>query len=307
MERIAARLAGLAAEIRDRHTGSILKAGLLIVVAGGLWMTFDNLQGRVHALPRYERPLVLEWENLPDWLQLPDNQHILDSLAKEVALSPNDRQLDVELACRIGLKLSATDIGWIRQVQRVRVRPDGVVSVRCEFRRPAAWVKHGGYCYLVDHEAVRLPGRYDASDCQGTALMTLKGVVTSPPNVGETWSGADLSSGLRLVSLLDNKAFRHQVTSVIVANHSGRLDPTKPYVELATDRPGSRIWWGRPPEQEFGTEITATQKITLLETLYRQWGRIDMGRQYVNITTWPDRVAMPTVVKSPTPERLLRS
>jgi hypothetical protein len=80
---------------------------------------------------------------------------------------------------------------------------------------------------------------------------------------------------------------------VRVDNHLGRVNPLLPQIELMTDRPGSRIWWGRAPGEEHGCEINSAQKIALLESLYRQSGRIDMNRSYVNVTTWPDRVAAP--------------
>jgi hypothetical protein len=138
------------------------------------------------------------------------------------------------------------------------------------------------------------------------ALLMIDGVAGAPPDIGYPWPGADVASGLRLSTLLGDKPFRHQIGSINVANHQGRRDRSRPHIELATDRKGSRIWWGRPPEDDFGTEISATQKLLLLETLYRQWGRIDMNRSYVNIMTWPDRVAMPAMMQSSAQGRLLR-
>jgi hypothetical protein len=264
-------------------------AALVLAIIWG----FGRMEQKVLSLERYQRPLYLEWELLPDWLQLPDNRHILDGLARSVDLGEADRQLDAELSGRIGSALSDPRIGWIKSVERIRVRSDGVVTVRCQFRRPAAWVRHGKHCYLVDEQRVRLPGRYQFEDCKGSGLITVLGTRTAPPSVGHVWEGADLSAGVLLVEMLQNRPFRHQVAAVLVDNYNGRKDSARPHIELATDRPDSRVWWGRPPNEEYGREISAAQKITLLETLYRQWGRIDMNRPYVSVTTWPDRVAMP--------------
>lgn len=273
---------------------------MVVVVGVGVCLGFGRLAEQVHALDRFDRELILEWTDLPQWLRLFDNRHILERLSERVELRSEDRLRDPELAERIGLALSAPDVGWIKSVDRVVVRPDNVVSVRCRFRSPSAWVRRGRYCYLVDNERVRLPGRYDPDDCAGGNLLIIDGVRQQAPEVGEAWGGADLAAGLRTAALLTGKPFHPQITSVIVENYDGRLDRSRPHVELATDRPGSRVWWGRPPDEEFGTEITAAQKLTLLQTLYEQYGRIDLGQPYVSIMTWPDRIGVPA---PPAPEK----
>ncbi|MEK6644900.1 MAG: hypothetical protein AABZ08_13435, partial [Planctomycetota bacterium] len=72
----------------------------------------QRMKSFVHQQTQYDHPLVLEWENLPDWLMLPDNGHILDSLVARVDLQPTDRMLDPELSQRIGSALTASDGGW---------------------------------------------------------------------------------------------------------------------------------------------------------------------------------------------------
>ncbi len=260
----------------------------------------------VQSLSKYDHCLVLRWVDLPDWLALPDNRHVLDGLTRRVNLLESDRPLDAGLAARLGEALADPRTGWVKSVERVRIEPSGDVSVKCRFREPAAWVRIQQDCYLIDSHCVRLPGRYELADCAGGPLLIIEGVSERPPDVGQVWNGEDLKSGLFLSAMLADKPFRHQVSGIILANHDGRLDRSRPHIELATDRPGSRIWWGRPPGDDFGTEITGTQKLMLLETLYRQWGRIDMNRSYVNIMTWPDRVAMPAVMHVPAQSRLLR-
>lgn len=274
-------------------TRRIVLAGLVVALIVGAAWGMGRLQAHVRSLPRYDRVLALEWVDLPGWLQLPRNRHILETLTQRVDLTNADRLLDAELAGRLGSALLDPSIGWIKAVDRVVVRPDGVVTIRCLFREPAAWVLHEGYCYLVDAESVRLPGRYEPDDLETNALLTVYGVAAPPPSVGSQWTGADLSSGIRLARLIADHPFTQQVDRIIVANHDGRQDRARPYLEIATDRPGSRIWWGRPPEEEFGTEISATQKLALLDKLYGRWGRIDLDRAYVDIRTHPDSVVLP--------------
>lgn len=281
---------------------TLLIAGLVGVSAWGL----RRLERTVHARENFQQPLTLEWVDLPEWLRMPENGHVLDSLVARVNLHETDHMLDPDLASRLGAALTAPDVGWVKALDRIDVRPDGVVAIKCSFREPRAWVKQGSSCYLVDSENVRLPGRYDAVDCQGSALMTIIGVRGKPPAVGQHWTTPDLASGARLVSLLSTRSFHEDIAAINVSNHDGRVDRSRPNIELVTAAKGSRIWWGLPPDQEHGKEISAAQKVTLLETLYRQCGRLSVNRPYIDIRTWPDRIAMPMAIPSSTQPRVLR-
>lgn len=298
------------ASISD-STRRLLWQGVGITVVATLLFFFGSramqrMQEFVHGQDQYDRPLVLEWENLPDWLMLPDNGHILDDLVARVDLQPTDRMLDPELSHRIGSALTTSDVGWVKAVDRIQIRAEGVIGIRCQFRKPNAWVKQGSSCYLVDDECYRLPGRYAADDCKGSSLMTIIGVRGKAPGVGQRWPASELADGIRTVALLSAKPFGREISAVNVSNHDGRVDKNRPHIELITDAKGSRIWWGRPPEREQGIEISATQKVTLLETLYKQWGRLSVNRPYIDIRTWPDRVAMPMMIPTSSQTRVIR-
>lgn len=295
-QRVLARVD--AVDVRTRSwflRGSAVTVVVTILIAG-VSLGLKRAEGFVHGLTQYDHPLVLDWIDLPDWLRLPENGHILDSLVARVDLRDTDRMLDPLLAARLGAALTATDAGWVRSIKHVHVRPDGVVAIRCQFRRPQAWIKQGACCFLIDDESIRLPGRYDAFDCKGTALMTITGVRGRPPEVGQKWAAADLAAGRKVVGLLSGRTFRGEIACVDVSNHDGRADRNHPHIELVTDAASARIWWGRPPEEERGMEISASQKVTLLETLFRQWGHLAMNRPYIDIRTWADRVAMPMAI-----------
>lgn len=294
----------------DELRGRLLRAAAIVAagtaLAAGTVIGFRHLSAHVHGRPAYNRALSLTWEGLPQWLDSPDNVHITRQLARNADLTPQDHLLDPDLARRVGQSLSDQRIGWIEKVERVTVRPDGRVSVKCSFRKPTAWVLFKSYYYLVDERAVRLPGKYDPAECARSNLMMIDGVATSPPDVGETWIGDDLRAGLNLVALLADKPFRHQIDRFLVANYDGRLDPHIPHIELVTDLQDGRVWWGSAPGEEKGLEVTAPQKVDLLEALYREWGRIDMKRGWVNITTFPDQIRMPKLGRSGTGRSAIR-
>lgn len=263
---------------------------LLAVVHAGL----ARVESRVHALPRYDRPLSLEWMNLPDWMRLDCNRHIVERLTARAGLNLNDRLLDNTLAERIGRNLSDPAIGWIRQVDRVVVGPDGRIALFCQFRRPTAWVRSGNRCYLVDSEGVLLPDSYAPAATRESGLFTLAGVEKNKPDhPGVVWPGDDVQAGLKTITLVEGRSFSRQITAIDVSNFGGRKAPHHAHIELVTDRAGSRIRWGRAPGSEDGMEIAASQKIALLEALYRNSGRVDLNQTYVDVTTGANMARVP--------------
>lgn len=258
-----------------------------------------KLEEHVHGLDKYDKyVLAIEWQELPELLRRSDNRHILESMQMRIDLRNDDRILDPDLARRVGLSLSDPSIGWVKSVDRVTVRPDGILAIKCTFREPVAYVQHEEACYLVDRDGVLLPGWYRVEDCATSKLLLITGVKQGPPGVGYPWIGNDLQSGLKLASLISGRSFRNQVDRIIVTNYEGRVDRKRPYIELATDRAGSRIWWGQSPISEDGTETTADQKLALLDWMFHQHGRIDLNRAYVDIRTHPDSVS---IAKKPKP------
>lgn len=274
--------------------GALVAVVVAVVGAAGV-LGLRRLEGHVHNLNRFERvQLWVYWEDCPDFLQSTANAHILRGLEHELALTASDTVLDEGLAKRVAASLSRPSIGWVKKVNRVIVRPDGRVSIQCEFREPAAYVAMGrATCYLVDNEGVRLPGEYAVEDCESSRLLMIRGVEQTQPDVGEHWYGEDLSSGLRLVSMLYQQPFRDQVASINVENYAGRISPRQPHLVMATNRPGSRIWWGRPPNDENGIENTARQKLALLQQLYSEYGRIDINQPFIDVRTYPNSVSVP--------------
>jgi hypothetical protein len=284
---------GIDAARRAAVRRALVRTGVVVVLVLSVAVGLRLLEKRVIAMTRYHTPLRLEWTSLPDWLRAPANAHIVSDLTEACGLTIHDRILDPALPRRIADRLAAADLAWIAAVRRVEVRPDGVVAVDCLVRSPIAWVRQGATCYLVANDGVRLPGSYPYRSATASRLVVVEGVSSELPSVGRPWRSADVCAGIRVVQACADRPFASQIRRVLVDNHGGRRDPLRPQIELATDRPDSRIRWGRAPGEESGREISADQKLTLLESIYRQSGRIDMNRSYVNVTTWPDRVAAP--------------
>lgn len=259
-------------------------AGLVCGAAYGL----PELEAYVNAQPEFHRPLRIELVDPPAWLEA--NEHIAQRVIARCGVYEDDHRLDPKLARRAATSLAL--IGWIKQVHEVSIGADDVVRVCCDYREPIAWVSYGDHYYLVDGEGVRLPGRYSHGEVsRDSGLLLVMGVRTPPPDEGRTWKGEDLAAGIQLVTLLRDKPYYDQLTAVFVTNYDGRVDPRSSHIELATDR-GARIRWGRAPGREID-EPTVEQKLAHLQGIWQEHDRIDMGRAWVDIQVWPDRVIVP--------------
>lgn len=275
-------------------------AVIVLAILLPLLLGMQRLERFVSGLPAFDVPLTVEWDRLPTWLALPANQRIVDSLQEACGLTPDDRLNRPGLAADVATRVLQHDPGWIERLEGVEVRPNGVVSIRARFREPFVWVCHDDAAYLVDRRGERLPGSYARSSVTEGPLLILEGVQSPPPPVGRAWCGNDVRAGLKVAAAIESRCFRPQVTRVLVREMSPLRGRTRPRIDLATDRPGARIVWGRAPGDEDGVEIAASRKLALLESLYRRFGRIDLGRSYVDVTTWLDHVAMPARGTAPT-------
>jgi len=262
--------------------------GVLTGLGAGWAYGLPALEQYVARLPEYQRGLRVELVEIPAWLQA--NPHVVERILEAAGVSSRDRRLDGSLARRVAGKVSAN--GWVERVNQVSIGADDVVRVSCDYREPVAWVVHGSFYYLVDKACVRLPGRYVRGEVtREGGLLLVAGVVEPPPPEGQTWSGVDVRVGVQMVGLLRDRPFYNQIVEVLVENHGGRRDRRRPHIELTTDA-GARIRWGRAPGEEID-EPTAEQKLAHLQGLWREYRRVDMGRPWVDIQVWPDRVIVP--------------
>jgi hypothetical protein len=204
------------------------------------------------------------------------------------------------------------DNAWIQRITEVRrvISPDRKsesIEVYADYRQPAAWVACKDKFYLLDKQAVRLPGEYSFEDRKATAgLMAISGVelpagMTAVPKPSETWSGDDLAAGMKLAEFLRGQSFDGQVASIDMANFRGRVDKNAPWILLDTIWPAADgkprvINWGRPVGEESFYEVNAAAKLKALNGIYLRFSRIDADRDYVDIRT--DEVRLP---KPPAP------
>lgn len=275
----------------DGPPGRRLLIGLFAFVAlsAAAW-GMNRMERWVATLPQACPPVRIEWADLPDWLCLPDNRHILDDLMHCTGVTEDDRLIEPGLAEAVATKLSEPSSAWVRRVVRVVKRPPDTLVIRCEFRRPVAWVRHAEREYLVDAEGVRLPGRYRRDVLSASGLPQVAGVQSPPPPIGNVWQGAEVQAGLSVLHRVRTQPYSHQITGVSVENYIGRRQRERSHIDLLTNLAGARVVWGRAPGEEQAAETSADQKLALMQSIYEHTGRIDMNQSRVDITTWPDRI-----------------
>ena len=114
------------------------------------------------------------------------------------------------------------------------------------------------------------------------------------PAPGEKWyakgggMAEDLSSGLQLMELLRKQKFASQIAAIDMSNHSGRRDARSAWIVLETAWHSAAgtphlVHWGRPIGQEKYYEVQSSAKIKTLKEVQTTFGRIDAGREYVDI------------------------
>jgi len=200
------------------------------------------------------------------------------AVAHNVGLDPFDR----EGLLAAGRALEAT--GWFQSVDSVKRASPGIVEVRGSYVEPFTTIVDDSVGHLVTESGNLLPMNYP----QG-ARLKLPAITNprfaQPAEVGARWDGTDVAAGLRLVKLLEGRPWTHQIAEVDVSSYAD--DET---LWLVTDK-GGRILWGRAPGDERGREVPASQKLSYLDFLYKDFKRVD--RDLKELVLMPDYVYAP--------------
>lgn len=260
-----------------------------------LWITtISTVAYGLHRLEPHARssfsghPARLHWVDLPAWLADPAQRAVLADIERGADLFPDDDPHAPDLCARVYAGLDRSP--WVRKVERVSKQPDGIVHVRAVFRKPLAMVVAKGIAYLVDETGTRLPGVMKADFIRREDGLALTGVRAPVPPVGAIWRGRDLAAGLKLVQFLNRAAAsgrlacRPYLQTVDVAEFRPGGGPLR----IKTIYPGSYVYWGLPPGEEFDIESTAERKLAMLATLNPRGGEFPNAER-IDVRD-PDRI-----------------
>ena len=266
---------------RTALVGGIV-ASVVVLLSGG-WVAMGRLESQVDELLLRDRPdPIVEFVDLPIELVTLANYDLHSSLFDLLGREWTDDRLCGEMAARIAGN------GWVSRVNFVRRTGGGRFEISCRYRIPAALVQQGDKFYLVDSEAVRLPGVYVAHP----AWRLIDGVAKPAPQAGALWEGEDIRAALAVLSAVKDEPFGRQIIGVAVANFGARRDPRACHIELMTDQAGGRIRWGSALGSEL-EENGVQEKLALLRENYSKTGRVDARHAVIDISTFPDRFTIP--------------
>ena len=258
-------------------------AGVVGFVFCARW-GLGRLESHVARLPVCNPRPRLVLEELPDWAI---DENWAPRFCSAVSLDETGAWLDGGWTARIAEKFRRS--GWVKNVRWVRRYEDGTVRVACEFRRPIAMVKTSRGYIPVDSECYRLPEEYERlsrDDKTPSAWITIVGVKSPPPPVGERWAGADVRAGVDLASRLFDRSLGARTREIDVSNHSG-ADPHRKRTELAM-HDGMSVRWGSPPGEEI-EEPSLERKLRNAEWYIRQ----QPWRPWIDVSVYDDKVIVP--------------
>lgn len=300
----------------------LIGCALLAMLAVGIevYRRLDRYARQSVAQEVAKLPVVLEFKNPPEWL---DESLLKMILQEAVALVSRDPatyaqfQNPMEQAVLTQIAKYYEDPrnrgvrqnAWVKKivtVERVKMPTYQKIEITAEFRRPIGWVNYGNQYYLIDDEGVRLPGEYNDSErsrmgrllvIAGIELPRLEnGPTPDAPAPGDMWETADAKAGLKLMKILNDQPFRHQIAAINVSNFGGRVNKLAPQIVLDTVF-NTSVLWGRPANDEQFFEVTLQAKLRALQTIFVKFSRIDANRPYVDIRL--DQVKVPIAASGP--------
>ncbi|MCZ6835009.1 MAG: hypothetical protein O7G85_04475 [Planctomycetota bacterium] len=260
--------------LRDRLTDSLasinwpdpkqsLRFGTWVVGVGGLVASWILGVPKLQAYVAQHQPvqeLEVRFTNPPVWMNGDLEAWLVLTVHQQLISDPQDR------GTLTNARHALLETGCFDDVLQVRRTALNEIEVDAVFMQPFAVVVDQQGEHLVDPRGRLLPAGYRIGPSShfiriiGTAFQR-------PTNAGESWRGADLSSALHIIRMIDDHTWWRQIKTLNVQN-----------IEMITmsTRHGCRIIWGGAPGEEAIGEVTAEQKIGRLTYIDKNYGRIDV-------------------------------
>ena len=242
----------------------LLIAGVVFILGFGL----PHLtQRRAESL--HQSPVHVQIESAPAWFTATPGlaEHITARVAETAGNAPTDRAA----LMRAHAVLEKT--GWFKDVERLHREPDGAIRVVGTMVTPFAVVRWGANDHLIDTEGNLLDYRFEQGEANPN-LPLIAGAQAPPPmtelgepNYGSSWAEtADMKAGMSLLHLLHTKPWFTDINAVDIGAYeqSGCL-----WIQCDG---GTRICWGLGPDEISAAELTPSEKIRLVDSIYALYG-----------------------------------
>ena len=164
---------------------------------------------------------------------------------------------------------------WVEEVVRVTKSTPAQVKVELTYRQPAAMVQVKQGLYPVDRLGVLLPPG-DFSPAEARRYPLIVNAATPPQgSVGTSWGDVAVTGAAQIAAALNMhwKDFGIDYIEIPpVATARPTIDELVYHLHTTG---GSRIIWGRAPENSHPGELTAAQKIGRMEEYVTRFGGFD--------------------------------
>ena len=254
-----------------------------------------------HGLTPTAPPKVV-FVNPPHWM----NAQLRERLERVATPATSRSSLDASVVQDVASVLSAEP--WVKQVKQVRrlygESAGDTLQIECEFRAPVALVQDEGWFWMVDADGVKLPERFlkgelgkvaNGQGLLGMQLRVITGVHYPAPQAGEKWKGEDLAAALELAKVFHDKPYMNDVAMIDVSaiDPPGIIDGRRRNEVVLITKFNTQIRWGEPMSRSaFSVDVPVGQKLLTLERLWKEYGRVDAGRPWIEIRY--DSVLYPT-------------
>ena len=258
------------------------------VVAAGVTLVFGIAQLNARAADHLgasvdvaELPIKIDWPVAPGaqpgqtWLPQSEQTAVL-RVARDAVRSTDT----LSAAPLADIARALADSGWFEGLPAVQRNGRGDIVVTGTWRVPAAVVRYGGWDHLLSWSAMPLPRRYGpGTSNQRVILNPALGpgpVQTDADRYRQPWPGEDVAGALKLLGILAERGLVTEVEAIDVDHHAaGR-------VEIVTIH-NTRIEWGAAPGEWKPGQATDEERLTRLERLKADYGRIDGRAKLVRL------------------------
>lgn len=167
--------------------------------------------------------------------------------------------------------------GWFAKPCVVRRGSDAVVHIEGTWRTPYAVVRGAGGDRWVTYKGEAMDKVFPEGKSGLCAIVGIKS--NAPTRVGETWAGGDVQAALSLLQYIRSSPGFDQVTGIDAGEY---LTKNKKQLAILT-KYNSRIVWGGPVDGPLPGEWTSAAKLKQLGESVAKTGRIDSGKNAIDI------------------------
>jgi hypothetical protein len=231
---------------------------------------------------RTENSGIVLAENKPQgpttWLPAQFQQELL--LAAEEAAAHALKGFRPDPLAAVGKVMESS--GWFVGRPTVELRGENTIYVSGTWRLPLAVVRVADRDRLTSWEAFPMPPEYLAGK---SGLPIIEGASIGPAlaaggaiDFSQRWPSDDVPAAVELLATLHREKWYGLIAGVDVSEFA-----TSHTLWLVTTQK-TRVLWGGPASRPLLGETTTATKVARLSEIYRRFGRIDAGRQKIDIS-----------------------